>query len=362
MSWDRRDLRAQRRRDHEHVGRISTPTILFVITAAAIALYELQLILLPFVLAGLVSYICTPAIELTSAKTRLPRWLVSVMVFLLLLGIGSLIAWLGVPPFIREMSQIVTDFNGTIDRLVKGSVDGRTVNLLGRSMNAQELAKTIADAVRDWLANARVLAVIAGAGMASVFGFFLTLLLLFFFLLSGPTIVRGLLWLVPPGQLPLIEDHILSKLDPVLRRYFIGVIAVVCFAAVFAYVGLGLVLQLPHAIFLALVTGILETIPMVGPIVAAAIAGLIAILHNSGIGAIIGYAVYLAALRLSIDQFFGPLVLGTAGRVHPVLIIFCFLAGGSLFGIVGVIISVPIALVVKATLAVLYDEPPGGQE
>jgi predicted PurR-regulated permease PerM len=362
VSQDRRALHAQQRSDHEHVGRISTPTILFVITAAAIALYELQFILLPFVLAGLVSYICTPVIELARAKTHLPRSVVSVIAFLLLLAIGGLIALVGLPAFIREMTQLVTDFNGTIDRLVEGALDGRTVNLLGRSMNAQELAKAIGDAIRDQIVNARVLAVIAGAGTATVFGFFLTVLLLFFFLLSGPAIIRGLLWLIPPGQRPLIEDHILSNLDPVLKRYFIGVTGVVCFAAIFAYVGLGLILQLPHAIFLALVTGILEAIPMVGPIIAAAIAGLVAILHNSGIGAIIGYAVYLAALRLSIDQFFGPLVLGTAGRVHPALIIFCFLAGGSLFGIVGVIISVPIALVIKATLAVLYDEPPGGRE
>jgi predicted PurR-regulated permease PerM len=50
-------------------------------------------------------------------------------------------------------------------------------------------------------------------------------------------------------------------------------------------------------------------------------------------------------------------VLGTAARVHPVLIIFCFLSGGILFGVVGVIMAVPVALIVKVTLATLYDEP-----
>jgi predicted PurR-regulated permease PerM len=155
----------------------------------------------------------------------------------------------------------------------------------------------------------------------------------------------------------LIEDHILLQLDPVLRRYFIGVIAVVCFAAAFAYAGLGLVLGVPHAVFLALLTGILEAIPIVGPVMAAAIAALVALQHNSGLGTIIAYAIYLTALRLSIDQLFGPIVLGTAGRVHPTLIIFCFLAGGALFGVIGVIAAVPVALVIKTTLSVLYDEP-----
>jgi predicted PurR-regulated permease PerM len=60
--------------------------------------------------------------------------------------------------------------------------------------------------------------------------------------------------------------------------------------------------------------------------------------------------------QLSIDQLLGPIVLGSAARAHPVVVIFCLLAGGALFGIVGVILAVPAALVVRTTLAILYDE------
>jgi hypothetical protein len=51
------------------------------------------------------------------------------------------------------------------------------------------------------------------------------------------------------------------------------------------------------------------------------------------------------------------ITLGAAARLHPVLVIFCFLSGALLFGVVEVIMAVPIALVVKVTLAPLYDEP-----
>jgi predicted PurR-regulated permease PerM len=353
-------LRARPPADHEHVSRISTGTILFIISAAALTLYELQLVLIPFVLAGVVSYVCAPAITFASARTGLPRVLVSIILFLALVALGALIGLLGIPPLASEVKRMATDFQGLLDQFAKTLIDDRTVSIFGQSVNAEQLANTLGKAIRDWVSNARVLAAIAGGAFVSGFGFLLTLVLLFFFMVSGPSIVRGLLWLVPPGQRPLIEDHILSQLDPVLRRYFIGVVAVVCFAAVFAYAGLGLVLGVPHAIFLALITGILEAVPIVGPAIAATIAGLVAIQHNSGLGAIIAYAVYLTALRLSIDQLFGPIVLGAAGRVHPALIIFCFLAGGALFGVIGVITAVPIALVIKATLSTLYDEPISG--
>ena len=98
-------------------------------------------------------------------------------------------------------------------------------------------------------------------------------------------------------------------------------------------------------------------IPVIGPGASAIIAGLVAVHSAKGIGAIIAYALYATALRISIDQVFGPLALGTAARLHPVLVIFCFLSGAFLFGMIGVIMAVPVALAVKVTLALLYDEP-----
>ncbi|MDE2468349.1 MAG: AI-2E family transporter [Bradyrhizobium sp.] len=343
--------------DHEHVGRISTPTILFVLATAALMIYELQLVLLPFVLAGVLAYVCAPAIDKISKAAHLPRLLVAIVVFLLIVAVLAGVGLLGVPPLVQEIKRTVTDFQDAVHDLVQNAIGGGKVSLLGEQTDAARLTGTIIGAVRAWVGNIRVLAVIGGSVLISGIGFVLTLVLLFFFMVSGPAIVRGIMWLVPPQQRPLVEDHILSNLNPVLRRYFIGVLGVVAFASIFAYVGLGLVLGIPHALFLALVTGILEAIPMVGPAVAAAIATLVALHHNSGLAAIVEYAIYLAALRLSIDQFFGPIVLGVAGRVHPALVIFCFLAGGALFGIIGVILAMPVALIVRSTLAVLYDEP-----
>jgi predicted PurR-regulated permease PerM len=71
-----------------------------------------------------------------------------------------------------------------------------------------------------------------------------------------------------------------------------------------------------------------------------------------------GYAIFATALRLSIDQMVGPLVLGRAARIHPVVVIFCFLAGATLFGVSGVIMAVPTVLIVRGVLSMMYPEPP----
>jgi predicted PurR-regulated permease PerM len=128
------------------------------------------------------------------------------------------------------------------------------------------------------------------------------------------------------------------------------------YASAASYVGLKFFLGIKHSLPLALLTGVLETIPVIGPTSAAVIAGLVSLRTATGLMSIIDYALYATALRLSIDQLFGPIVLGRAAHVHPVLIIFCFLAGGVVFGIPGVILAVPVALLVKSALATLYGD------
>ncbi len=71
----------------------------------------------------------------------------------------------------------------------------------------------------------------------------------------------------------------------------------------------------------------------------------------------VGLAAFAIALRLSIDQIVGPLVLGRAAQLHPVVIIFAFLTGAALFGIIGLLLAVPFAAAIKIVLMMYYAEP-----
>jgi predicted PurR-regulated permease PerM len=343
--------------DHQHVDRISTRTIIFVLVVLVVLLEMLRWVLLPFVIAGLTAYLCTPLVEWLAARAHWPRSLVAGAAFAVLTAIAALIGSLGIAFLAPELAGVARDFPDTLEGLARDLIGDQKLSLFGQVMDARELAQAAVGEFAAWVRQMGGLVVLGGFAIGGAFGVLLTLVLLFYFLQSGPELLRGILWMVPPGQRPLVE-RVWRRLDPVLRRYLVGVVIVVAYAMVAAYLGLGLVLGLPHAVFLALLTGILEMIPMVGPAAAVVIAGLIAVRHATGIGPIIAYGVYAAVLRLSIDQLFGPLALGAAARIHPALVIFCFLSGAVLFGIAGVILAVPVALAAKITLAALYDEPP----
>ncbi len=328
-----------------------------IIAAAALAifLYFIKLILLPFLLPAVLAYLCTPLLDRLAARTRWPRWLFAVLFFLIFVGVGALFAVFAGGRLVVEARSLAADLQGTLERLAGDAIGNEPVRLLGYSFDAHRLVQALIERLRDWLGQSDKLALLAGYSLAAVMGVFLMAVLLFYFLISGRRVARGIFWMVPPHRRALAQ-RIWERLDPVLIRYFLGMIVVMMYATAASYVGLKYFLGIDHAVLLALLTGILETVPVIGPTSAAVIAGLVSLRTATGFVSILDYALYATALRLSIDQLVGPFVLGTAAQVHPVLIIFCFLAGGIVFGIPGIILAVPVALLIKSTLATLYGE------
>jgi predicted PurR-regulated permease PerM len=142
-----------------------------------------------------------------------------------------------------------------------------------------------------------------------------------------------------------------------LGRYLRGVFVVVLFTTTVTWVVTGPVFHVQHALFLALAVGLLELIPVVGPIVSFILFGLVAV-QQTGYGEVIGFGVFAVGLRLVIDQLVGPLVLGKAAEIPALVVIFAFLAGGTLYGMLGVVLAIPFAATIKIVLMDLYGEAP----
>ena len=327
--------------------------IVLTLAAVAILVYLLRFVLLPFVVAGVIAYICTPLVDGLTRRTRLPRALLAVAVFLALIGAAALTVAVAGRRLVTEATSAVTDLQGTLDRLLQQT--GGELRVFGHTIDAAAVAHALSEHIHDFFGQPDFFALATVYAFAAIIGTFLTVVLLCYFLVSGKSVAHGLLWLVPPGRRDLVVQ-IGARLDPVLKRYFLGILVIVIYAVVAAYIGLGHILVVDHPLLLAILTGTLETVPIIGSTAAAVIAGLVSLHTATGLMSILAFALYVVLLRLSIDQIVAPLVLGGAASVHPVLIIFCFLAGAVLLGIPGVILAVPAALTIKATLATLYGD------
>lgn len=339
------------------VARTPTLATFAVIAGVTLFLYLVRHILLPFVIGGIIAYVCAPLIDWLERRSRVPRAIWSLALLLVFAIIVGAIAFLAAPPLVTQLVQILGNLHGAVERFIREFIGGGSYTILGQQITAAKAADYVVNSLRDWVSQGGRLLFLATIAFAAVFGFFLTWVITGYLLNDAPGIGRGLVWLVPPNHRGFAR-RIWADLDPVLRRYFIGVAVVVIYASTAAYIGLGVILGVHHALFLALLTGVLEVIPLVGPAASAVIAGLVAVQQATTSWGIVGYVIYVALLRISIDEFFGPIVLGKAANVRPVVVIFCFLTGALLFGVVGVVLAVPVALALKAALANLYrDEP-----
>jgi predicted PurR-regulated permease PerM len=139
-------------------------------------------------------------------------------------------------------------------------------------------------------------------------------------------------------------------------------VIIVVYTIAAAWLVLGLVFREPFAPLLSLAVGALEPIPVIGPAIAMALIGGSALINGDGGWTLLAAVLFAVLLRLSIDLVVGPLVLGHAVDLHPLVILFAFLVGASLFGILGVLLAVPVAAAIKIVLRVLYEEPPSVPE
>jgi predicted PurR-regulated permease PerM len=135
----------------------------------------------------------------------------------------------------------------------------------------------------------------------------------------------------------------------------------IALVAAVLYIVLGPILHVRYALLLAILSGVLEIIPLVGPIVAATLAVIVAFGERGTNVALIVLAVYFV-LRQVEDQVIMPVVIGRAVHLHPVVTIFAVLVGLSVFGVLGGLLGVPVAAALNVTLHELYPESGGLDE
>ena len=323
-----------------------------MLMAVAVALHVLAWVLLPFVLAAILAFVCEPVVR-GLTRTGMPRWLCGVCVWLVLFAIGAAIAvGVGVSA-VGEVSRLARQGPDLVQNMLVQVLGRNGVQVFGIHLTPDKLAHELKASVGAGLkldSAARLASVAVAAGVGAV----LFAALSFYMMLSGPKIARGALWLVPPTQRSAVKQ-LLPQMLTVLRRFYTGVLVIVVFTAIAAWLGYGLLLHVPDAPVLAVALGVLETVPAIGPMVSAIIVGVVALqFHNPGqMALMIGYAI---GLRVVIDDVVAPPVLGRSVTVPPVVVMIAYALGAVLFGVTGLLLSVPAAACARIWLEAGYGD------
>ena len=172
---------------------------------------------------------------------------------------------------------------------------------------------------------------------------FIVPVLLFYMLKEGHKFKRSVTAMVPKRYRKEMM-RTLTEMDQMLSNYIIGRVIVNLALGVLMLLGFW-ILNLPYALLLTLVAVLFNFIPLFGPILSAIPIVIIGLIQSpsTGIWALI---VILATQQIQ-DNLISPYVFGKTMDIHPLTTIFLVLAGGKMFGIVGMLVVVPVYMLIK---------------
>lgn len=332
--------------------RLKTLFFIFLGIIVLWFLYIERAILTPFILAGIFAYIFNPIVNFFSQKIRLPR---TISVMIIYLFIISIIVFFSVFLTKRVISE-ASELKEYMDNLIETTKT--QVNDLPDWVQPV-VEETLSSLEKSKLFQPASLFAIFPEAISRIISLFIFLFSGFYFLKEGRNFIDKILFFAPKKYRIEIEI-VLQKINAVFGGYLRAQLFLVFIVSLMLFIALS-ILGVRFALILAIFSGFAEIIPIIGPITAGAISAIVTLItgnNNFGLiplNAAIIVAVIYFVVRQFQDYFINPFVMGKITNLHPMLIFFAVLAGGHLWGWMGMILAVPIAAVIRILLEFSLD-------
>ena len=328
------------------VAAVSARFLLIVLALVVLGYIagKLWVVLLPILLALLLATVLWPPVRFLRGRgmpAALAAFGVLLVALLVLTGIVG-----GLAPQVTGQAQELADqVTAGLGELQDG-LTGPPFNL-----GEERIGATVDNVIGELQANAqdiagRVLSGAVAAGSLLITGL-LALVLCFFYLKDGPKFLPWLGELVGPRAAPHVSA-IAQRSWVTLSSFIRAQAAVGLVDAVFIGVGLA-VLGVPLALPLAVLVFFGAFIPIIGAVVSGALAALVALVTNGVTAAVIVVVLVLVVQQLE-GNVLQPILVGRTLDLHPAVVILAVTAGGTLAGIVGAFLAVPVVAVVAVAI------------
>jgi predicted PurR-regulated permease PerM len=309
------------------IGTASLALALGLLVAIQVLARPLALLLAAIVIAQ----------ALGPAVAWLERWLPRIgailFVYLVLVGALGVAGWLMVPQLVAQATEVLTNVPGLVDR-AQSLID--RWDPTPRNGALRVIERWVSDA-------ASTLISLPFALISSALEIIIVLVMSVYWLIAAPALCRFTLSLFPTTRRQQ-ADRVLREVGQTMGGYVRASVLDAFLVGVVVYAGL-LIIGVDYALILALVAALGEFIPMLGPFIAAGPALAVALL-TSPVQALVVLVFYVVVQQLESNVLL-PQVMRQQADIPPVLAVFALLAGGSVGGILGALIAIPLAGAVR---------------
>ena len=332
-------------------ARDRAPFAVLLVAALAI-LWVSRAVLGPFIVAAVIAYAFSPLVTAGERRLGWPRIAVVGLGYAIAAAGFAIVAVLLAGRVVHELELLAGSGPDSLARTLRDLVGSDVLVIGGQRIAVADIAHEIQSRVGELIASpgdAVHVAVQAGeVGLQAI----LAVIVTFYFLVDGEMFMDRAIDLLPGAHRDRTRD-VLARIHVILGKWLRGQLLLIALVSAVAYIGLGPIAHLPYALALAVMTGVLEIIPLIGPLIATAIVAVDAFARG-GAGLAAAIIVFYFILRQVEDQVVMPVVIGRAVHLHPIVTIFAVLVGLSLYGVLGGLLGVPVAAAINVVFRELY--------
>ncbi len=332
----------------------------------AVILYLISPVLTPFLVATFIAYISNPVVSRLESE-GVARWvsmLIGTVVMILIIGVVSLLFlptlkdqvsnYLDrVPGYIEQLRQWAEPFIAKIQSLVadvsdldeQGSDPVATLAKEALPAGADAGGKTV-DLVR---ASSAIL-------INTLTNLFLIPVISFYLIRDWNSIVGNLRRVLPDSRRQYLLK-LAADVDEVLKSFLSGQVLVMISLGAMYFVGL-LIIGLQFSLLIGVISGILSFVPFLGTATGLLMASTVMIAQADSILELWKVFAVFSVGQFIEGNFLTPKLVGDKINLHPVVVIFAVLAGGQLFGFMGILLALPVAAVAWVIIKNLAEDTP----
>jgi len=340
-----------------------TTKLVVALTAVALVawvLWRFDFLVAPLISAAMIAYLLNPLISFLSARLKRSRTLIAALLYLILLiiliasatGLGFYVAS-QIAGLNLNVQQIVEALPERIDQLIHSRIDvlGFTIDL--NQFDFSRLYGQIVNSIQPALSRIGTVAGQAASGTAEFFGWSLFVLIISFYVVKDMPSFLSVIerYATDPGYQHDVA-RLLREFEKVWNAFLRGQLVLGITIGAVTWIGLS-ILNVRYALVLALLAGLLEFVPTLGPVIAAIVAVGVALFQDSNWFGIapLPYAIIVAVFAFLVQQvennFLVPRIIGEHLDLHPVLIMVGAIMGASIGGILGLLLAAPILATFK---------------